>query len=192
MKCKESYSGFELVSPCSFPMTITITPRTTSRCIYKHAFMHVCERLCIYLHWKTTMHTFIAGSSAYHTHTHTHTYIYIYIYVHTFTWTSCMSRILPTICNECSTLILIPSAAKRLMTCPITTLFSRYTYFTPSHCSNSFIFRKVGGWGVWRVKNEIYKKTNVYTKRNWASFLVLLATRLGGQVLLTTRCYQFA
>ena len=30
MKCNQSRPGFELVSPCPFPMTITITPRASS------------------------------------------------------------------------------------------------------------------------------------------------------------------
>ena len=43
MKCNQSRPGFELVSPCPFPTTITITPRAPPIYIY----MCVCVCVCV-------------------------------------------------------------------------------------------------------------------------------------------------
>ena len=39
MKCNQPRSGFELVSPCPFPMTVTLTPR----CRIQAGHSHACE-----------------------------------------------------------------------------------------------------------------------------------------------------
>ena len=43
MKCNKSHPGFELVSPCPFPTTITITPRAHPLVLYD-----IIETLCIF------------------------------------------------------------------------------------------------------------------------------------------------
>ena len=51
MKCNQSRRGFELVSPCPFPTTITITPRAPPCRLYscpwtrndRQHFRHACE-----------------------------------------------------------------------------------------------------------------------------------------------------
>ena len=48
MKCNESRPGFELVSPCPFPTTITITPRAPPRFILSDKFnFHIIDNLSI-------------------------------------------------------------------------------------------------------------------------------------------------
>ncbi len=45
MKCNQSRPGFELVSPCSFPTAITITPRAESVSYFPEvADIGFCER----------------------------------------------------------------------------------------------------------------------------------------------------
>ncbi len=43
VKCNQSRSGFELVSPCPFPTTITITPRAPPNTMGIYFIMPVCR-----------------------------------------------------------------------------------------------------------------------------------------------------
>ena len=61
MKCSQSRPGFEIVSPCPFPTTITIIPRappnlslslSLSLCIYIYIYMHLYLYMnAIFPHW---------------------------------------------------------------------------------------------------------------------------------------------
>ena len=47
MKCNQSGPGFELVSPCPYPVTITITPRAPPVCMYIYMDVRVLVSLCV-------------------------------------------------------------------------------------------------------------------------------------------------
>ena len=44
MKCNQSYPGFELVSPCPFPTSMTITPRAPP---VSSINKNICKNICI-------------------------------------------------------------------------------------------------------------------------------------------------
>ena len=46
MKCNQPRPGFELESPCSFPTTITITPRAPSLWWYQYSYTHTISIIC--------------------------------------------------------------------------------------------------------------------------------------------------
>ena len=50
MKCNQSRSGFELMSPCPFSATITITPRAPHTCTYIYSYVY-CD-IHIHTHMK--------------------------------------------------------------------------------------------------------------------------------------------
>ena len=48
MKCNQSRPGFELVSPCPFPITITITPRVLPRAPYIYIYIYmICKQILL-------------------------------------------------------------------------------------------------------------------------------------------------
>ena len=58
MKCNQSRPGFELVSPCSFPTTITITPRAPPKYMFTRVCIDKYVCLCMFTYAYFCAHTY--------------------------------------------------------------------------------------------------------------------------------------
>ena len=98
MKCHQSRSGFELVSPCPFPTTITVTPRAPPVTIYNmnnlpfqytYYILIICKQFHCWFSVSNRSGLFNAESSflsSGYIVSSNYSYLIIIIYFHTFIW----------------------------------------------------------------------------------------------------------